>query len=112
MAPYLFILATDVLGYLLDDPKHEVEGLILPKGRCVKDQTFANDTALYLKGSRANMNRTKVVLEIFYRASRAKVNWGKSATIWASRRSKEWDWGHEVGLKWIPEGKGVRYLGI
>jgi hypothetical protein len=29
LAPYLFILATDVLGYMLADPIHEVEGLSL-----------------------------------------------------------------------------------
>jgi hypothetical protein len=89
-----------------------VEGLILPKGKCVRDQTFADDIALYLKGLRANMNRTKAVLEIFCRALGAKVNWGTSTTILTSRRSKEWDWGQEVGLKWIPEGEGVMYLGI
>ncbi len=32
LAPYLFILAMDVLGHMLDDPKHEIEGLHLPKG--------------------------------------------------------------------------------
>jgi hypothetical protein len=64
----------NVLGYLLDDSKHEVEGLILPKGGCVKDQTFVDDTTLYLKGSWANMNRTKVVLEIFCKTWGAKVN--------------------------------------
>jgi hypothetical protein len=25
---------------------------------------------------------------------------------------KEWVWGQEVGLKWVPEGQRVRYLGI
>jgi hypothetical protein len=37
---------------------------------------------------------------------------GKSATIWANKEKKEWEWGQEVGLRWIPEGQGVRYLGI
>jgi hypothetical protein len=37
LAPYLFILATDVLGHMLDDPKHGREGLKLPKGGCVWD---------------------------------------------------------------------------
>jgi len=35
LAPYLFILATDVLGHLLNDPEHKIEGLHLPKGGCV-----------------------------------------------------------------------------
>ncbi len=37
LAPYLFILATNVLGHMLDDPKHEIKGLHLPKGGCVRD---------------------------------------------------------------------------
>ncbi len=112
LAPYLFILATDVLGYMLADPKHGVEGLSLPKGSMIRDQTFADNTALYLKGTPANMDRAQEVLKTFCRASRAKVNWSKSATIWASRRDKNWEWGEAEGLKWIPKGRGTRYLGI
>jgi hypothetical protein len=102
----------DVLGHMLDDPRHGVEGLNLPKGGCIRDQTFAYDTTLYLKGTQDNMNRARAVLETFCKASWAKINWGKSATIWASKRSREWEWGQDVGLKWVPEGEGVRYLGI
>ncbi len=57
MAPYLFILATDVLGYMMADPKYGVEGLSLPRGGLIRDQTFADDTALYLQGSLANMDK-------------------------------------------------------
>ncbi len=49
LVPYLFILATDVLGHMMDDPKHEIKGLHLSKGGCVWDQTFMDDTALYLR---------------------------------------------------------------
>jgi len=34
---YLFILATNVPKYMLQDPKVEVEGLTLPKGGMLKD---------------------------------------------------------------------------
>lgn len=44
LAMYLFILATNVLGHMLDDPKHEIKGLFLPKGGYVRDQNFADDT--------------------------------------------------------------------
>jgi hypothetical protein len=102
----------DVLGYMLADPKHGVEGLSLPKGGLIRDQTFADDTALYLKGSLANMSRVQEVLRIFCHTSGAKINWHKSAAIWASKRERSWDWGGDVGLKWIPAGKGTRYLKI
>jgi hypothetical protein len=57
LAPYLFILATDVLGHMLqDDLKHKVEGLTLPKGDYVRDQTFTDDTTFYLKGTQSNLD--------------------------------------------------------
>jgi len=97
---------------MLADPKHGVEGLSFPKGGLIRDQTFANDTALYLKGTPANMDRAQEVLKTFCRASKAKVNWSKSATIWASRRDKNWEWGESERLKWISKGRSTRYLGI
>jgi hypothetical protein len=57
------------------------------------------------------MERTQKVLDIFCKASGAKINWHKTAAIW-HKKNKEWEWGQEVGLQWIPKGKRVRYLGI
>jgi len=57
LAPYLFILTTDVSGYMLADPKNKVEGLSLPRGGLIRDQTFADDTALYLKGTSSNLDK-------------------------------------------------------
>jgi hypothetical protein len=74
LAPYLFILTTDVLGYMMADPKHGVEGLSLPKGGLIRDQTFADDTTLYLQGSPSNMDKAQDVLKLFCHASRAKIS--------------------------------------
>ncbi len=57
LAPYLFILATDVPGYMLANPKNEVKGLSLPRGGLIRDQTFADNTALYLKGTSSNLDK-------------------------------------------------------
>jgi hypothetical protein len=69
---------------MLGDPKYGVEGLSLPRGGLIRDQTFADDTALYLQGSLTNLNRAQEVLRIFCHVSGAKVNWKKSAAIWAN----------------------------
>jgi hypothetical protein len=98
LSPYLFILATDVLGHMLDDHHFKVEGLALPGGGKITDQTFADNTALYLQGTRENMKRTQKVMDIFCKASGAKINWNKSSAIWASKRDKDWEWGQEVEL--------------
>ncbi len=81
---------------MLDDTKYNVEGLTLPKGGYVWDQTFVDDTALYFKGSKSNMDRMRSILDIFCLASNAKINWGKYAAIWASKKKWAWEWGQEV----------------
>ncbi len=73
---------------------------------------FVDDTALYLKGEQANLDKTHGVLKTFCKASGAKINWNKSIAIWASWKERTWSWGQEVGFKWIPEGEGVKYLGV
>ncbi len=93
LAPYLFIIATDVLGHMLEDPRYVIEGLTLPRGGRIRDQTFADDTVLYLKCEHANLDKTHGVLETVYKASGAKINWNKSAAIKASRRERAWSWG-------------------
>jgi hypothetical protein len=43
LTPHLFILAIDVLGHMLEDPRVGVEGLTLLKGGMLKNQTFMDD---------------------------------------------------------------------
>jgi hypothetical protein len=112
LAPYLFILAIDVLGYMLQDPKAEVEGLTLPKGGIPRDQTFADDIALYLKGTKDNMDKAKKVLDTLCFLSRAHINWHKSCAISIAKTGREWNWGQDVKLKWVAEGESTRYLRV
>jgi hypothetical protein len=58
------------------------------------------------------MDRAQEVLKIFYRAFRAKINWHKSAAIWAIKKERTWEWGRDKGLKWILDGESTRYLRI
>jgi hypothetical protein len=78
---------------MLEDPRYAIEGLTLPRGGRIRDQTFADNTAMYLKGEQVNLDKTHGLLETFCKASGVKINWNKSATIWASRRERE----HGVG---------------
>jgi len=64
----------NVLGHMLNDTKYKVEGLTLPKGGCVRDQTFIDDTTLYFKGTQSNMDKARIVLDLFYLTSGAKIN--------------------------------------
>jgi len=97
---------------MIKDPNYGVEGLTLPKGGCVRDQTFVDDIVLYLQGSHSNMDRAQNILKLFCKASDAKINWNKSAAIWANKKKKTWEWGREVGLRWVPKGEGICYFGV
>jgi len=58
------------------------------------------------------MDRAQKVFKTFCRTSEMKINWHKSAAIWASKKERTWEWGGDEGLKWIPTGEGIRYLRI
>jgi hypothetical protein len=104
LAFYFFILTTNILGYILQDPKAEVEGLTLPKRGMLKDQTSVDDIALYLKGTKDNKDKAKKVLDTFYLASGAHIKWHKSCAIWAAKMGRDWNWGQDVKLKWAVKG--------
>ncbi len=90
---YLFILVVDVFGHMMDNIKYNVEALTLPKGGCIWDQTFVDDTAIYFKITKNNMDRMRLVLDFFCLASEAKINWGKFAAIWTNKEKRAWEWG-------------------
>jgi hypothetical protein len=59
---------------MVDNINYNVEGLTLPKGGCIQDQTFADDIAFYFKGTKNNMDRMWSILDFFCFASKAKIN--------------------------------------
>lgn len=74
LSPYLFILVMNLLIYMMDDPRHNIHGLVLLKGTMNRNQTFVDDTTLFFKGSNNNFERTKMVLRHFSLTSRARIN--------------------------------------
>jgi hypothetical protein len=47
LTPYLYLFVANVLGYMVSDRSYKIKGLILPDGRQVWDQMFANDTIFF-----------------------------------------------------------------
>lgn len=111
LAPFLFILVLDSLGYLLQSEEANVQGLILPNGTTLRDAEFADDTALYLKATEENLGKAQAVLKTYCQASGSEINWRKTYAIWASNRPRYLRWGEDFGLQWVTDGEGVRYLG-
>jgi len=58
------------------------------------------------------MDRMRTILYFFCLTFGAKINWGKFVAIWASKKKRDWEWGQEVGLKWVPKSERINYLGI
>ena len=73
---------------MINNPKYGIKGLIMPDGSELRDLVFVDDTNLYLLGTKENMDRAFKVLDRFCQASRAKINWNKSAAVWASKTHK------------------------
>ena len=81
LAPYLFLIAANVLPLMLKDPEYGVTGLTLPDGSSTCSSQFADDTNLLLQGTVQNLDRTMVVLNLYCEASGSKLNWTKTRAI-------------------------------
>jgi hypothetical protein len=57
LAPYLFILATDVLGHMLADPRYKVEGLTFPGGGTGQGPDIRRRHNLVPAGVPSNLDR-------------------------------------------------------
>jgi hypothetical protein len=64
------------------------------------------------EGTIDNLDRANKVLSLLCLVVGAKVNWWKSSAMWASNHARDCEWGQVVGLVWILECRGVKYLGI
>lgn len=62
IAPYLYLFVANVLSYMIFDPKYGIEGLTLLDGTQIRDQMFANDIVMFLKGNPNNLQKTFQVL--------------------------------------------------
>jgi hypothetical protein len=112
LAPYLYILAHDVLALILRDPPRNILGLQLPDGSSFSNLNFADNSMLYLLAQIDNLDRAKVTLEDFCLASGSLVNGNKSHAILVSRNPQPLHWGIQMGLDWIPTGAQATHLGI
>lgn len=111
LAPYLFLLTVDVLGQMLQHQDCGVKGLRLLDNTTITNQMFADDTKLFLDGTRENLDSALNVIHRFEAASGAKLNLHKSIGLWLAQTDRPWQWGEEAGLKWLIPGEMTRYLG-
>ena len=80
IAAYLFILATEIMNLLLDKDPH-ITGINVGT-HSFKITQFADDTTLFLDGSRCSLQAALNVLETFGTFSGLKINSEKTKVIW------------------------------
>ncbi len=58
ITPYLYLFVVDVLGYMIFNPRYKIERLTFLDGTQIRDQMFADDAMMFLKGNPNNLQKT------------------------------------------------------
>lgn len=66
MAPYFNLLVSDALKYILDDSRNGITGLIFLDETMTTNLIFANNSILYLVGSKQNLDNIMKDINLFY----------------------------------------------
>ena len=110
LSPYVFILCAEFLSRAIINAK-EIQGFVI-KGQEKKLTQFADDTTLFLNGSKQSLRKAISVLGIYEEASGLKMNLTKTKAIWAGKnRFSEDKICHEIELDWVHQftALGIQY---
>ena len=83
MAPTLYVIVADAMNYILNSAKFgpPIKGISLPNNDELLVDQFTNDTTLFLNMEEENFDRVVSRIELFYRASGAKIAPHKSIIL-------------------------------
>ena len=100
LSPYIFILCAEILSQAILNNK-DIVGF-----RCQdvenKLTQFADDTTLFLDGSKQSLRATIKTLYVFEKVSDLKMNVSKTKAAWiVSKRFSDENICHELGLDWV-----------
>ena len=110
ISPYIFVLCAEFLSQaILNSP--DIVGYNI-KGHEEKMTQFADDTSLFLNGTKGALRKAILILKIYEEASGLKINMSKTKAVWVgSNRFSEDTICHEIDLDWVHEfvALGVTY---
>ena len=110
LAPYLFLFYAEALSVYMSATTLDIQGMHITNGsEDLLDSEFADDTAMYVHGTVANLKRVQAMLERFCLGSGARLNWSKTMAFWVSENPLP-TWSLHLGFRWIPKRVAVRYL--
>ena len=112
LAPALYVIAADAMNYILKSTKfgHPIKGISLPNNDDLLVDQFADDTTLFVNMEEENFDRVLSRIELFCRASGAKIAPHKSIILGWDNTPPPWLEGK--GWQWSGPSTIVRYLGI
>ncbi|KAL3686617.1 hypothetical protein R1sor_009191 [Riccia sorocarpa] len=113
LAPLLYAICTQPFMELLKKAEKEgrLKGLRIAPGKSLLFQLFADDTGVFLEESEENFEELKKILDLYGRASGAKVNINACLLMPLGSTTIP-DWVRRVGCDVAEEGKVFKYLGI
>ena len=114
LSPYLFLLCAEILAQMIRE-KDEIKGIQIEDREALLSQ-FADDTALYLDGSKESFEACITILNKFASHSGLTINFSKTMVIWlGSKKNSDERFLRDMNFTWDPggpENSKFRYLGI
>ena len=102
LSPYLFLLCSEILAHIIR-VKKDIKGYKINNVE-VKISLFADDTTLFLDGSKESFEKCIETLELFSRISGLKINAEKTKCIWfGTPRPPEQYTIENMNFEWNPE---------
>ena len=111
LAPFLFLFLAEALSTYLNAEDIGLKGInILLSDKELLELDFANDISLFLDGNGDNLRKAERAIQEFCLALGARINWSKTVGPWIGPTEPP-SLTPDPGLRCIPKGTLVRYLG-
>ncbi|KAL3682138.1 hypothetical protein R1sor_000160 [Riccia sorocarpa] len=110
VAPYLFVTTADSTIGKKEKKEGRVEGVMLPEGKQLLHQLFADDTGIHMQAKKQTFIVVQDLVHTFERISGASLNASKSIII-PLGLSMTPTWMERTGCKIASTGEMVLYLG-
>lgn len=111
LSPYLFLLCAEIMGTMIRSDKN-LRGIILD-GKEYRLSQYADDTVLFLDGSKHSFDRAFKILNEFASISGLKVNIDKTNAVWiGGNKGRQKGLGDHINVNWAGPQDSFRVLGI
>ena len=102
VSPYIFLICAEILSLLIRN-NNNIKGIQIDQDLMVLLSQFADDTSLFLDGSRESFEATIATLQFFASFSGLDMNLDKTQIIWiGSKRNSDLRYMPHLNFQWNP----------